>query len=91
MVLTNKQKFNIKHGLPKNQSHSIKSISKLSGYTESSLRTVLSKGRGAYFSSPESVRPHIKSPTEWGMARVYASINPTTKSHKIDKPNLKKK
>jgi len=91
MVLTNKQKFNLKHGLPKNKSHSIKSISNLSGYTEGSLRKVLSKGRGAFFSSPQSVRPHIKSATEWGMGRIFASINPKTKSHKIDKPNLKKK
>jgi len=91
MVLTNKQKFNIKHGLPKNKSHSIKSISNLSGYTEGSLRTVLSKGRGAYYSNPQSVRPHIKSATEWGRARIFASINPTTKAHKIDKIHLKKK
>jgi len=91
MVLTNKQKFNLKHGLPKNKSHSIKSISNLSGYTEGSLRKVLSKGRGAFYSNPQSVRPHIKSATEWGISRIYASINPKTKSHKIDKPNLKKK
>ncbi len=91
MVLTNKNKFNLKHGLPKNKSHSIKSISNLSGYTEGSLRKVLSKGRGAFFSNPKSVRPHIKSATEWGISRIYASINPTTKSHKIDKIHLKKK
>ncbi len=74
MVLTNKQKFNIKHGLPKNQSHSIKSISNLSGYTEGSLRTVLSKGRGAFKSNPQSVRPNVKSATQWGMARVYGFV-----------------
>lgn len=91
MVLTNKQKFNLKHGLPKNKSHSIKNISKLSGYTEGSLRKVLSKGRGAFYSNPQSVRPNVKSATQWGISRIYSSINPKTKSHKIDKIHLKKK
>jgi len=91
MGLTNKQKFNKKHGLALNKSHSIKSISNLSGYTEGSLRKILSKGRGAFFSNPQSVRPNVKSATQWSMGRLYASINPKTKSHKIDKIHLKKK
>ena len=74
MVLTNKQKFNLKHGLPKNKSHSIKSISNLSGYTEGSLRKVLSKGRGAFYSAPQSVRPNVRSEEQWAYARVNAFL-----------------
>jgi len=37
------------------------------------------------------VRPNVKSPEQWAMARVYASIDPSSKAHKIDKSHLKKK
>ena len=90
-MLTYKQQFNKKYGFSKDKGHSLKEISDLTGYKLSGLRIVYSKGRGAYFSNPQSVRKHIKSDEEWGKARVYASVNPKSKSHKIDKIHLKKK
>jgi len=88
MFLTYKQKFNTKYGFPKDQSHSIAEIAKLTGYKNQGLETIFNKGVGAYFSNPQSVRPHIKSPEEWGMARLYASITNGSKSSKIDKSHL---
>ncbi len=74
MTLTYRQKFNKKYGFPKNESHSINEISKLTDYKLSGLKTILSKGSGAYYSNPQSVRPHITSPVEWGMARIYSAV-----------------
>ena len=91
MVVTYKQKFNIKHKQPKNKSNSLSEISKLSGYKLSGLKTIQSKGEGAYKSNPSSVRPQVKSATQWGIARVYAAIDPSSKSAKIDKSHLIKK
>jgi hypothetical protein len=47
----------------------------LSGYKLEGLKIIYEKGVGAYFSNPESVRKNVKSPQQWGIARVYASIN----------------
>ena len=89
--ITYKQKYNKKYGFSKNKSHSIKEIAKQTGYQESGLRTIYKKGKGAFFTNPSSVRPGIKSPNQWGMARVYAAINRSSKAHRIDKIHLKKK
>ena len=91
MVETNKQKFNKKHGQSKDKSNSLTDISRLSGYKKSGLQTIYDKGVGAFKSNPQSVRPSVKSPEQWAMARVYASVNPSTKSHKVDKKHLVKK
>jgi len=91
MVVTYKNKFNMKYGFPKDASHSVEEISKLSGYKKSGLLTIIDKGRGAYHSNPQSVRPHIKSAQEWGVARLYASIFPNSKASKVDKAHLIKK
>lgn len=64
-------------------------ISKLTGYKKSGLETIVEKGKGAFYSNPESVRPHIQSPVEWGMARVYSAVM-GGKAAKIDKNQLKK-
>jgi hypothetical protein len=88
MVLTYKNKFNIKYGFEKDESHSLEEISKLTNYDIDGLNTIYDKGFMAYFTSPNSVRPHIKSPNEWAAARVYASIFPNSKSSKIDKNHL---
>lgn len=90
MTLTYKQQFNKKYGQTLNQSNSLKDISKKTGYKLSGLKTIYQKGQGAYYTNPQSVRKHIKSDEEWGMARVYASINPKSKAYKIDKIHLKK-
>ena len=91
MVLTYKQKFNKKYGFEKEKSHSISDISKITGYKIGGLKTIFAKGSGAYFSRPDSVRKTVKSPEEWSYARVYASVNPDSKAHKIDKIHLIKK
>jgi hypothetical protein len=91
MVLTYKQKFNKKFGFPKDASHSLNEISKLTGYKLSGLNTIYSKGLGAYFSNPQSVRPNVKSPDQWAAARTYASIDPSSKAYKIDKTHLIKR
>jgi hypothetical protein len=74
MVETYKNKFNKKYGFPKDAAHSIAEISKLTGYKKSGLDTILDKGRGAFYSNPESVRPVVKDPTQWGMARIYSAV-----------------
>jgi len=88
MVLTYKQRFNKKHGFDKDKSHSLKEISKLSGYKLSNIKKIFQKGKGAFYSNPSSVRPNITSATAWSYSRVYASIYPGSKSGKIDKDLL---
>ena len=89
--LTYKQKFNRKHNQPLNKSNSIADIARLSGYKKSGLETIFKKGKGAYKTNPQSVRKNVKSPEQWAYARVYASVDSSSKSHKVDKVHLKKK
>ena len=96
MGLTYKEKFNKKHGFLKNKSHSLKNISKLSGYKLSGIKTIFEKGKGAFKSNPQSVRPQIKKlgkggAEAWGYSRVYAAVNKKSKAYKIDKSHLIKK
>ena len=91
MVLTFKQKFNKKYGFKPDEPHSIKEISDITGYKLSGLKTIFQKGKGAYKSNPQSVRPNVKSPEQWAMARLYASVSSGSKANKIDKSHLKKK
>ncbi len=72
MVLTYKNKFNMKYGFPKDKSHSLKDIAKISGLRETGLQTIFNKGIGAYKTNPQSVRPQVKSPERWAYARVYS-------------------
>jgi len=90
MVQTYKMKFNRKYNQPLNKSNSILEISRLTGYDKKGLQTIFNKGVGAFKTNPQSVRPHIKSADAWGMARLYASINPSSKAYKIDKVHLVK-
>ena len=91
MVVTYKEQYNKKYGFKKGTSHSLKDISKTTGYQMKGLQTIYNKGVGAYKSNPQSVRPQVKSKEQWAMARVYASINPKSKAYKIDKIHLKRK
>lgn len=90
MKLTYKQQFNKKYGFKLNEPHSLEEIAKLTGYKLSGIKTIFQKGKGAYKSSPTSVRPNVKSPEQWAYARVYASVNPKSKSYQIDKSHLKR-
>lgn len=91
MVETYRNKFNKKYGFPKDASHSISEISKLSGYEKSGLETIKQKGMGAFFSDRGSVRPQVKSPQQWGLARIYSAITPGSKASKVDASHLIKK
>jgi hypothetical protein len=90
MVVTYKDKFNMKYGFPKGTSHSVAEIAKITGYKKAGLETIVSKGQGAYFSNPQSVRPFIKSPIEWGKARLYSAVM-GGKSAIVDAAHLDKK
>lgn len=74
MVLTYKNKFNKKYGFDKDASHTIAEIAKLTGYKKSGLDIIFSKGEGAYYSNPASVRPSVHSPQQWAMARIYSAV-----------------
>jgi len=74
MVLTYKNKFNKKYGFDKDASHSLEEISRLSRFNLDGLTKIMSKGLGAYLSNPQSVRPNVKSSTQWAFARVYSSV-----------------
>ena len=89
MVMTYKQKFNRKYKQPLNQSNSLSQISKLTGYKRSGLQTIYNKGIGAFKTAGPS-RPNMTK-EQWAMARVYASVNTSSKAYKIDKIHLKKK
>jgi len=89
MVLTYKNKFNIKYGFPKDTSHSLKDIAKISGYDFQHLQMIYNKGIGAYKTNPQSVRSSVKSKEQWGVARVYSAIM-GGKASKIDAIHLVK-
>tara|TARA_S200002703_G_scaffold109191_2_gene94954 strand:- start:109 stop:390 length:282 start_codon:yes stop_codon:yes gene_type:complete len=90
MGQTYKQKFNKKYKQPINKSNTLKEISDLTGFKLSGLKKILEKGEGAYYSNPQSVRPNVKNPTQWGYARVYSAVM-GGKSARIDKDLLIKK
>jgi len=90
MVYTYKQKFNKKYGFKLNEPHSLEEIAKITDYKLKGIKTIFEKGEGAFESNPQSVRPNMNK-QQWAYARVYASINPKSKSHKIDKVHLVKK
>jgi len=52
------------------------------------LQAVFRRGVGAYYTNPESVRPSVNSPDQWGLGRVngflYAVRNGRFKSGKFD-------
>lgn len=89
MFLTYKQKFNAKYGFPKDASHSISEIAKITGYKKRGLDIIFDKGVGAYYTNPQSVRPHIRSPEEWAIARIYSAVM-GGKASKIDASHLTK-
>jgi hypothetical protein len=90
MVLTYKNKFNKKYGFKKDESHSLAEISKITKYQLKHLQMIYNKGIGAYKTNPTSVRPQVKSPEQWAMARVYAVLDPASKAYQVDKEHLVK-
>ena len=90
MAYTFKQKFNKKYKQKLDQPNSLYDISKLSGYKLSGLKKIFDKGIGAYKTNPQSVRPSVKSPEQWGYGRLYSAVM-GGKASKIDKNLLVKK
>jgi hypothetical protein len=88
MVLTYKERFNKKHGFPKDTPHSIKEISKLSKISFTNAKKIVEKGEGAYKTNPSSVRKNVSSATQWGIARLYSAVM-GGRASKIDKDLLK--
>ena len=87
---TNRERFLTRHGLPLTTSLSLPMIAKLSKMPLAALKEVEEKGRGAYSSSPESVRMKgtfkkgVDAPmsqklsiNQWALARVYAFVMKT--------------
>jgi hypothetical protein len=86
-MLTNKNRFNIKYGFPRDKGHSKAEIAKITGIPKRILDTVYDRGVGARKSNPESVRQvgtgkkvggkSLKgkmSAEQWAMARIYSFI-----------------
>lgn len=90
MVYTYKNRFNKKYGFQKDESHSLKDIAKITGYTLKGLQTIFDKGIGAYKTNPQSVRPQVKSPEQWAYARVYSAVM-GGKTSKVDATHLIRK
>jgi hypothetical protein len=87
MVMTNKNKFNIKYKQPKDQPNSKKDISKLTGIPIKILDEVYDRGLKAHKNNPQSVRQvatgkkiggkSLKgkmSAQQWAQSRVYAFV-----------------
>ena len=89
--MTYKHDFNKKYKFKKEEDHSLKEISDITGYQLKGIQTIYNKGIGAFKTNPSSVRKNVKSKERWAYARVYAAINPKSKAHKIDKVHLVKK
>lgn len=84
MVATHKQQYNKRHGFEKDEPHSLPELAKISKVKLSVLKKVFDRGVGAYKTNPASVRPNVKSPEQWGQARVYAFLNKKELGKKMD-------
>jgi len=89
MAKTFKEKFNKKHNQPLNKSNTIKQIADKSKISVKQAKLIVKKGEAAYYNNPQSVRPQVKNPTQWGYGRIYSAVMGGPAS-KIDKNELKK-
>ena len=64
----------MKYKQPKNQANGKDDIVRLTKIPMKILDDVYDRGVGAYKTNPKSVRPNVKSPEQWAMARVYALV-----------------
>jgi len=88
-------KFNKKYGQKLQTANGKDDISKLTGISMKILDQVYDRGMGAYKTNRGAVRPSVKSPQQWAMARVYSFAvgGKTQKTADADlwKQHLKKK
>ena len=75
MVYTNKMKFNKKYGQKLQTANGKDDISKLTGISMKILDEVYYRGMGAFKNNRGAVRPSVKSPQQWAMARIYSLEN----------------
>ncbi|MSP69098.1 MAG: hypothetical protein EXR20_02370 [Bacteroidetes bacterium] len=83
-----RDKYNKKYGYEKNESHSLKEISKDTGVSNKGLQKIYNKGIGAFKTNPSSVRPNVKSKEQWAKARVYSAVM-GGKAARVDAKELK--
>ena len=87
-MLTHRQRFLRRVGLPDSAHPSLSEVARLSGYPQSVLQQVYNRGIGAWKTNPQSVRllgSFKKDPTAprsarlpkemWAMARVYSFVD----------------
>jgi len=87
MVVSNKDKFNVRYKFKKGTSHSRAEIAKLSGIPVRILTEVFKRGVGARRSNPSSVRSATTgkkvggktlrgkmSASQWGTSRIYSFV-----------------
>ena len=70
-----KNKFNKKYGFDSDESHSLAEISKATKIKVSALQDIYDKGIGAYKTNPQSVRPNVTGPEQWGYGRVNGFLH----------------
>ena len=103
---THKEQWNLRHGFPKDKSHSLASLARVSKYPVAVLQEVYNRGVGAHATNPRSVRlkrsfkKNVAAPLtsklskeQWGYARIYAFLNKIeTKqlNHDVDLKTMKK-
>ena len=99
MVVSNKDKYNVKYGFPKGTSHSKTALVKTTGIPKRILDKVYYRGTGARKSNPQSVRSASTgkkvggsslrgkmSANAWGYGRVYSFVMKGKGTwHKADK------
>ena len=86
---THKRRYNKKYGFSKDAAHSLRDIAKTTGFKLAGLKVIYKKGKGAFYTNPTSVRPHVKSPDQWAKARVYSAVM-GGKAAKVDEKHLKR-
>ena len=98
-MLTNKQKYNKKHGFNLNKAHSLEDIAKKTGISKKILQDVYNRGVGAWKSNIASVRlksgkKDASAPRsakmgrqQWAMGRLYGFIMRNPKQVKKGQPD----
>ena len=74
MVVTNKQKYNLKYNKGKDVSNSKQKITRQTGVSKRILDQVFDRGVGAFKTNRSAVRPQVKSPEQWAYARIYSFV-----------------
>jgi hypothetical protein len=71
---TNREKFFARYGVDPKDSLSLEEIARLSKMPIAALKEVKSRGAGAFFTNPESVRKSVSSAEQWSFGRVYSFV-----------------